>query len=294
MITKKITNIQEIQISEIWVDEASNCRGKIIPMDIMELAKSIEQKGLLQNVVVRTAEDGETFPDNCKYKLVAGFRRITALKFLKRTEVSANVREDMTEQDASIVNLVENIAREDIGIMKEAVALERIFKDTDATLKEIGKMVGKSATWVETRQMFLMADEVVQQAYVDGKIGQAQLKQIIRQPVDKQRMTIMQVKEAIEKGMNSKEVVDTKPKPCSDECKQRTQKQMTDMREHLISQLGTNPASRVLSWAQGFISDDDFFADFADEPNFERPDWRLETGTFKPKGWFGKWRDKPK
>lgn len=274
--------VKSIKINDILVDQEWNCRGELVPFDVMSLAKDIEKKGLIQPIVVREGDfDGKP------YKLIAGFRRTLACTVLGREEVDAVVRTDITDEEAFVINLTENINRENLTIAQEAKSIERLIKNKDITYTEIGKMLSKTATWVQLRQMYLMVEPEVQEAMLDGKITQHQLRVIAKQPPERQKLTVLKVKEAIERGLKSSDVVDSKPKPNKNSRAKRTNKQINDMKDYLTEQLGTNPASRALAWSQGIISDAVFFEDFAGlEPPAE---WYDEDP--KDEHWLSKYRD---
>lgn len=113
--------VQLIDVSMIHADAKLNSR-QTTGMDkdsIAELAGNIRQHGQLQPVVVRPSKQG--------FELVAGFRRMAAIKFLNRKTIEAKVLDsETTEQQGRILNLVENMMRGDLSTYEKAHALTTI------------------------------------------------------------------------------------------------------------------------------------------------------------------------
>jgi len=103
---------------------------------LAELAASISAQGLMQPVVVRAREGG-------RYELIAGERRWRAAQLAGLTQVPALVREVGDEQ-ASAMALIENIQREDLNPLEEALALDRLKDEFGLTQQQIADTVGKS------------------------------------------------------------------------------------------------------------------------------------------------------
>ena len=85
-----VTTIVELPISKIHADEEFNCRGPISPMEVMDLAESIREKGLLQPVVVMEYDQAEKERTGYDYLLIAGYRRYTAKVKILRHETIAH------------------------------------------------------------------------------------------------------------------------------------------------------------------------------------------------------------
>ena len=104
------------------------------------LAASIREVGLLQPVIVNEAEGGD-------YVLVAGERRLRAARMVGLSEIPVIVREG---QDDRLLTeaLIENLQREDLGVLEEAAAYQQLLDDFNLTHEEIGARVGKSRSAV--------------------------------------------------------------------------------------------------------------------------------------------------
>lgn len=111
------------------------------PDDLAELASSIEVNGLLQPILVRRSASGRT------YDLVAGERRLRAVKQLGWTEIPALVRE-VDDRTLLVLALVENLQREELGPLEEADGYQVLRETFGYTQKEIADAVGKSRSAV--------------------------------------------------------------------------------------------------------------------------------------------------
>lgn len=115
-------------------------RRDIAPEAIQELADSIRTQGIIQPIVVRSIGSG-------KYEIIAGERRWRASQLAGLTEIPAIVKE--IEDEATLaVALIENIQREDLNPLEEAIALQRLADEFGLTHQEVAEAVGKSRTAV--------------------------------------------------------------------------------------------------------------------------------------------------
>ncbi|MCW8834691.1 MAG: ParB/RepB/Spo0J family partition protein [Colwellia sp.] len=110
-----------------------------------ELSLSIQSQGIIQPIVVRVI--GEDDDGERRYEIIAGERRWRAAKLAQLTEVPCLIK-DVPDESAVAIALIENIQREDLNAMEEAVALERLLTEFDLTHQEVALAVGKSRTTV--------------------------------------------------------------------------------------------------------------------------------------------------
>ncbi len=105
-----------------------------------ELSLSIQSQGIIQPIVVRLVADDQ-------YEIIAGERRWRAAK-LAQLDVVPCLIKNVPDESAVAIALIENIQREDLNAMEEAVALERLLTEFDLTHQEVAIAVGKSRTTV--------------------------------------------------------------------------------------------------------------------------------------------------
>ena len=119
-----------------------------------ELAASISENGLLQPILVREYADG-------RYQIIAGERRFRASKLAGLTEIPAIVLEKDDRKVAEIA-LIENIQREDLNPVEEAMAFRALIKEYDLTQEELSEKVGKSRSAIaNTMRLLDLPDEVL-------------------------------------------------------------------------------------------------------------------------------------
>jgi len=164
-------SVAKIPIKDIIVDDDWNCRDRIVITDIIELAEQIKQMGLIQPVVVRKLPDGTL-------KLVAGYRRVHAHKFLKLEEISAIIRDDLSEIDAAAINLAENIERKNLTPLEEARTLNRLL-NLGYIPEQVGEKLNRSAMWIQSRIAILRLPPAVQEEVAAGNINLKQVRELV-------------------------------------------------------------------------------------------------------------------
>ncbi|MEW8492467.1 MAG: ParB/RepB/Spo0J family partition protein [Candidatus Thiodiazotropha taylori] len=129
---------------------------------LSELAESIEQQGVIQPVVLRFDKtDGQ-------YELIAGERRWRASMQACLHEIPAVVRNDLTLEQAAAMSLIENVQREDLSPIEEALGLMRLIETFKLTHQSVAETVGKSRSHVTNLLRLLELSEPVQ-ALIDRK-----------------------------------------------------------------------------------------------------------------------------
>jgi len=189
--------VYQIPIFEIWVDDEFNCRQGITTESVESTAASIEQDGLLFPVDVQPIEEifGDK-PGGFKYKLICGFRRLTACKILGWDTIPARIRTGLSERQASLLNLTENLERKDLNILEEAIALEKLFP-TYRTIRSIAKELQRSEKWVQVRQHLILLSPWIQKAAASGRFTERDLQTIqhAHDPDEKAKELLKAIKE---------------------------------------------------------------------------------------------------
>lgn len=128
---------------------------------IAELAQSIKEHGIIQPIILNKKGD--------YYVIVAGERRWRAAKFLGLKDVPAIVME-LTEKDILEVSLIENIQRQDLNPIEEAMAYKKLLSDFNLTQEELSKRVGKSRVAISNVIRLTNLSETVKQYVIDEVI----------------------------------------------------------------------------------------------------------------------------
>lgn len=244
--------VKQLLMSEILADDEFNCRGQISPIDVVDLAKDIETRGLIQPVAVTPLEGKPPY----KWRLIAGFRRFMAHKVLKRTLISASICAEMDEAEARIFNLSENIQRKDLDIVQEARALRRL-RDLGVPREHVAAKLGKSGTWVQVRYYLLDLPEPIQQEVQAGYITQSQIRDLwsIHQAAGEEATfeATKKLKDAKILGKKAVTLNPNKIKPTAKNHRSRTEIfTMIDMIADSGMKFGIH--TRCLAWCAGEIS----------------------------------------
>ena len=133
------------------------------PEALEELARSIRARGVVQPVVVRPGGDGQ------HYELVAGERRWRAAQMAELSAIPAVVKE-LSDEAALGVALVENIQRQDLNSVDEALAIKRLIDNFDLTHQEAGDAVGRSRAAVSNLLRLLDLRDDVRQLLESGEL----------------------------------------------------------------------------------------------------------------------------
>ncbi|WP_100405875.1 ParB/RepB/Spo0J family partition protein [Bacillus solitudinis] len=129
---------------------------------IQELAVSIEQYGILQPIIARKSIKG--------FEIVVGERRFRAAQKVGLKTIPVVVRE-LNEQKMMEIALIENLQREDLNPIEEALAYEKLLEHLSITQEELSKRVGKSRPHIANHLRLLQLPEVVQEFISDGKLS---------------------------------------------------------------------------------------------------------------------------
>lgn len=129
---------------------------------LLELADSIKQFGVLQPLLVRKRKD--------YYEIIAGERRWRAAKMAGVKEVPVIIK-DYTEQEIVEIGLIENIQRENLNPIEEAMAFKKLLEEFNLKQDEVAERVSKSRTAVTNSMRLLKLDEQVQEMIVDDMIS---------------------------------------------------------------------------------------------------------------------------
>jgi len=129
-----------------------------------ELADSIRQQGLMQPVVVRPLPGQDQ-----RYELIAGERRWRACELAGLTQIPVLVRE-VPDEAAIAMSLIENIQRENLNPMEEAMALHRLQQEFELTQKEVAQAVGKNRTTVANLLRLMQLNTDVKRLLENGDL----------------------------------------------------------------------------------------------------------------------------
>lgn len=162
-IVKTVVKKEEIKLRITEVEPNREQPRKRFDEDtLIDLADSIRQHGILQPLLVQK-RDGY-------YEIIAGERRWRAAKMAGLKEVPVIIKE-YTDQEIVEISLIENIQRENLNPIEEAIAFKRLLTEFNLKQDEVAERVSKSRTAVTNSMRLLKLDERVQQMVVDEMIS---------------------------------------------------------------------------------------------------------------------------
>lgn len=138
---------------------------------LASLADSISMHGLLQPIAVRRSMGGF-------YQIIAGERRWRASKIAGLTEIPAIIYE-MDDKKAAELALIENIQREDLNPIEEAIALRTLINDYGLTQEDASRRIGKSRSAIANALRLLDLDEEIISMVADGKLSPGHARAIL-------------------------------------------------------------------------------------------------------------------
>ena len=136
-------------------------RKKFNAEHLNELADSIREKGIIQPILIREY--------NGIYEIVAGERRWKAAKIAGLKEVPCIIKE-IKDNDAVVFSLIENIQRENLNVMEEAIGLKRLVEEFSLSHKEVGKIIGKNRTTISNLIRLNNLDEKIKELIIENII----------------------------------------------------------------------------------------------------------------------------
>ena len=162
---------------------------------LSELADSIAQHGVLQPLLVRPMIGGG-------YQLVAGERRWRASRIAGLTQVPVVIKE-LSDTEAAVISLIENLQREDLNPVEEALGYASLIKDFSLTQEEAAEKVGKSRPAVANSLRLLKLPEAVLDMIRENKLSAGHAKVLVA--LDNEKLIISTAELIIEKKLSVRE-----------------------------------------------------------------------------------------
>lgn len=160
-----------LRVSEVEPDR-NQPRRYFDEQALHDLADSIAQHGVLEPIIVKPLSNGF-------YRIVAGERRWRASRIAQLREIPAIVRDDLSELDAFKVSFTENLQRQSLTPIEEALGFVRMQEEFNLTQEEVAKAVGRSRPSVANVVRLLKLPKSVQTMLEDGSLSVAHAKAIL-------------------------------------------------------------------------------------------------------------------
>lgn len=163
------TNLREIPLESI-VPNPNQPRKQMDDQAMAELVASIKEFGIVQPVVVR--------PVGAGFELVVGERRWRAAQQAGLKEIPAIIRTSTSTESLEIA-LIENLQREDLNAIEEALAYKQLIEDFNISQNEIAKRVGKDRATVANTLRLLQLPAEIQRQVIDGMITSGHARSLL-------------------------------------------------------------------------------------------------------------------
>ena len=213
-------------------------RKKFEEDSLQELAESIKQYGLIQPIIVQK-KAGE------QYEIVAGERRWRASKLAGLKEVPVIIK-SFTQQELAEISLIENIQRENLNPIEEAMAYHRLIKEFNLKQEEVAERVSKSRTVITNALRLLKLDEKLQQMLIEGLISTGHAKVLLG--LDKKELQLQVAEDIINDRLSVREteqMVKQLQKPRADEKEQKKELKNQELYQRIEDRMKEKIGSKV-------------------------------------------------
>ena len=182
---------------------------------LQELAASITEHGVLQPILVRPGTEG-------RYQLIAGERRWRSAQIAGLRQIPAIV-EDIDDETALEIAIIENLQREDLSPLDEALMYERMTTEHGYSLRKLAQKLGKDKGYIENRlrladapseikQLVSLRKDTLSHAYELLKVDDARKRRKLAEQVARGELSLVKLRERID-GKPSRGVVESIPDP---------------------------------------------------------------------------------
>lgn len=189
---KSLEQVRNIPVMEV---DPSPYQPRTVFEDdkLEELCQTISTHGVIQPIIVRTVGK--------RYELIAGERRLRAVKLLNLPEVPAIVRE-LSDEDASTAALIENLQREGLTSIEEAHAYQKLIELQSLTQEGLAKRLGKGQSTIANKLRLLQLPLVIQETLQKRAISERHARALL---ILKEEQQLLILEEVLAKDLNVKQ-----------------------------------------------------------------------------------------
>ena len=240
--SKKIVNITKVEPNR------KQPRKTFDEDALQELSDSIKQVGILEPILVK---DQKSY-----YEIIAGERRWRAAKLAGLKEVPVVIRNDLTDQQIVEIQLIENIQRENLNPIEEAMAYKRLLKEFNLKQDEVAERVSKSRTAVTNSMRLLKLNDRVQQMIIDDMISTGHARALLA--IEDEEQQYMLANKIFDEKLSVREtekLVKALKNPKKEEKKPEVENQFvyTNLEEQMKSLIGTKVSVHAKANGKGKI-----------------------------------------
>ena len=217
--THRSTGVRHVQVDRI----DSNPQQPRLAFDeatLEELAASIREHGVLQPVLVRPLDDG-------RYQLIAGERRWRASKIAEQATIPALI-EDIDDDTALEISIIENLQREDISPLDEAAMYDRMIREHGYSIRRLADKLGKDKGYLENRlrladappevrELVSLRKDTLSHAYELMKVSDPKKRRRLADQVARNELSLVKLREKIDgrprRASTAADELDDAPEP---------------------------------------------------------------------------------
>ncbi|MDF2675740.1 MAG: nucleoid occlusion protein [Bacillota bacterium] len=186
-----ISNITNIDVNKI-IPNKNQPRKFFDDKALEELSLSIKNYGVIQPITIRNIYDDI-------YEIIAGERRFRAAKLLGMNSIPAVIIE-VGEEESAAMALIENLQRENLDFIEEAMAFERLIEDFDLNQTQLAEKVGKSQSTIANKMRILKLPESVKQRIKQSNLSERHARALLK--IDDEELLLNIVDKIIKKDLN--------------------------------------------------------------------------------------------
>lgn len=196
----RIENIVQSLLVEKIIPNRHQPRLSFYEDSLRELASSIKENGLLQPVVVREITEG--------YELIAGERRYRAVKLLGYTSIPALII-DKNDNESADLALIENMQREGLSAIEEAIAIQHILQTRKITQAKLAKRLGYQQSTLANKLRLLKLNDEVKEALAKNQLSERHARALLKLSTDEQAVVAKLISEKNYTVKETEEYVDS-------------------------------------------------------------------------------------
>ena len=176
-LVKKHRVVESIAVLDI-LPNPFQPRRSFSDEELLLLAESIKENGLIQPISVRKVKGG--------FELIAGERRLRAAKLLGKEKIDAIVF-DVEDKDSAVWALIENLQRSDLGPFDEAEAVFKLIENWNVSKEEAARRLGLAPSTLSNKQRILRLGENVRKVITENNLTERHARELLRIPDEKGR-----------------------------------------------------------------------------------------------------------
>lgn len=161
--------VQELELNKIF-PRKDQPRKEFDEESLMELRDSILEFGIIQPIIVRQKDD--------IYEIVAGERRYRAASLANLDKIPVRIM-DIGDEDIKEISIIENIQREDLNPLEEAMAYDELMKEFNYTQQDLSERIGKSRSYIANTIRLLKLDPEILEHLKEGNITSTQARSLL-------------------------------------------------------------------------------------------------------------------